>query len=223
VKRQTEEDQAMKTLLLLITLWAATTSTVRADELAISRFAAEGMAGWERKVFEGLTDYSLVLENGRTVVKAHSKTTASGLVKEVNLDPQRFRYLKWSWKISATIPNGDEHTKKGDDYAGRVYVIFPGRFFWQTRAINYIWANRLDKEASLPNAYTANAQMVAVESGNARAGQWISEERDILADYRRLFGEEPRRIGAIAIMTDTDNTGAEATAWYGDINISTDK
>ena len=65
--------------------------------------------------------------------------------------------------------------------------------------------------------------MVAVESGPDRVEQWISEERDILADYRRLFGEEPREIGAIAIMTDTDNTGAEATAWYGDIVISTDR
>ena len=212
-----------RTLFLLIMLWAATTSVGRADEQAIGRFATEGLKGWERKVFEGLTDYSLVTEDGRTVVGAHSKTAASGLIKKVNLDPHQFRYLKWSWKISATIPNGDERTKKGDDYAGRVYVVFPGRFFWQTRAINYIWANHLDKGASLPNAYTANAQMVAVESGNARAGQWISEERDILADYRRLFGEEPRRIGAIAIMTDTDNTGAEVTAWYGDISISTDK
>jgi hypothetical protein len=65
--------------------------------------------------------------------------------------------------------------------------------------------------------------MVAVESGPEKVGQWISEERDILADYRRLFGGEPAEIGAIAIMTDTDNTGSEATAWYGEITLSTGK
>ena len=213
----------MKTLILLATLWIATTSAVLAEELPISRFGAEGLTGWESKIFEGVTDYSLVKENGRTVVKAHSKTAASGLIKKIDLDPRRFRYLKWSWKVAGIIPNGDERTKAGDDYAARVYVVFPGRFFWQTRAINYIWANRLPRGASIPNAYTGNARMVAVESGNARVGQWISEERDILADYHRLFGEEPRRIGAIAIMTDTDNTGAEAIAWYGEITISTDR
>ena len=65
--------------------------------------------------------------------------------------------------------------------------------------------------------------MVAVESGPAKAGQWMLEQRDILADYRLLFGEEPGDIGAIAIMTDCDNTGGEAAAWYGEISISTGK
>jgi hypothetical protein len=63
--------------------------------------------------------------------------------------------------------------------------------------------------------------LIAVESGNSRAGQWVTVERDILADYRRVFGEDPPEAGGIAIMTDTDNTGAEATAWYGDITLST--
>jgi hypothetical protein len=63
--------------------------------------------------------------------------------------------------------------------------------------------------------------MVVVESGTEKTGSWVSEERDILTDYRRLFGGEPRRIGAVAIMTDTDNTDGEATAWYGDITLST--
>jgi len=64
--------------------------------------------------------------------------------------------------------------------------------------------------------------MLAVESGPLKANIWISEMRDILADYRRLFGEEPGEVSAIAIMTDTDNTGSEATAWYGDIVLTTD-
>jgi hypothetical protein len=61
--------------------------------------------------------------------------------------------------------------------------------------------------------------MIAVQSGPARAGEWLTERRDILADFRRAFGEEPPRIGAIAIMTDTDNTGAAATAWYDDLRL----
>jgi hypothetical protein len=59
--------------------------------------------------------------------------------------------------------------------------------------------------------------MIAVQSGPARAGEWLAERRDIVADFRRAFGEDPPRIGAIAVMTDTDNTGATAAAWYDDL------
>jgi hypothetical protein len=206
--------------LLLLAL-AAFCATAQASEYHVSAFSTEGLGGWETKKFKGTNEYSLVHDDGRTVVKAVSKGTASGLFKKVKLDPQSFRYLRWSWKIAGTIKNGDETTKAGDDYAARVYIVFPGHFFWQTKAINYIWANRLARGEAIPNAFTSHAMMLAVESGSERAGQWITEERDILADYRRLFGGEPREIGAIAIMTDTDNTGGEATAWYGDITIST--
>lgn len=206
---------------MLLLILAAFCATAQASEYHVGAFSSEGLSGWESKVFKGTTEYSLVRDDGRTVVKATSKKTASGLIKKVKLDPKSFRYLRWSWKIAGIVKNGDETTKAGDDYAARVYVVFPGRFFWQTKAINYIWANRLKKGEAIPNAFTSHAMMLAVESGPERSGQWLTEGRDILADYRRLFGEEPREIGAIAIMTDTDNTGGEATAWYGDISLST--
>jgi hypothetical protein len=210
----------MKTIAATAVLLFAFAAVSAAGEIRISRLASEGLSGWESKSFKGSTDYQLVQENGRTVIRAHSRGSASGLYKKVKLDPLRFRYLRWSWKIAGTIEQGDEKSKSGDDYAARVYVIFPGRFFWQTRAINYIWANHLPAGQSLPNAFSSKAMMLAVESGPAKSGQWLLEERDILADYRQLFKEEPHEIGAIAIMTDTDNTGSEATAWYGELSIS---
>jgi len=197
------------------------TTNLRADEIPVSHFSSEKLAGWEVKSFHGATDYRLEKEDGRTVVKASSHAAASGLIKKIHFDPSKYRYLRWSWKISRTIKGGDENSRSGDDYAARLYVIFPGRFFWQTKAINYIWANRLPKGESIPSLYAAGSRMVAAESGNDRAGQWITEEHDLLADYRRLFGADPQEAGAIAIMTDTDNTGSSAEAWYGDISLST--
>jgi len=194
----------------------------RANELPVSNFAGSGLVGWEPKSFSGVTEYRIVQEEGRTVVRAVSKASASGLAKKISFDLHKYRYLRWSWKIAATIKAGDETSRRGDDYAARLYVVFPGRFFWQTRAINYIWANKLSSGKSLPNAYTSNAQMLAVESGNEKAGQWLSEQRDLLADYNALFGEEPQKATAIAIMTDTYNTGASAEAWYGEISLSTE-
>ena len=87
----------------------------------------------------------------------------------------------------------------------------------RTRAINYVWSNKQPIDSRWPNAFTDHAHMIAIESGSDRVGQWVSERRDVRADYRRAFGEEPGYVDAVAIMTDTDNTGAVATAWYGDI------
>jgi hypothetical protein len=207
--------------LLLGVSTAIFTCSAHADELTVSRFATEGLNGWEAKSFKGTTEYRIIKENGRSVLKDHAKGAASGISKKLTFDSRTYRYLRWSWKVADTIAAGNERTKQGDDYAARVYVVFPGRFFWQMRALNYIWANKLPKGEFVPNAFTANAMLLAVQSGPARAGQWVSEQRDILADYRRMFGEEPPLAGAVAIMTDTDNTGAEATAWYGEITLST--
>jgi hypothetical protein len=199
-----------------------TSSIAQADTTEISRFATEGLAGWERKSFKGETSYSIVSEAGSSVIKANSNSTASAIYKKVHLDPFLYRYLHWKWKINGPLNNFAEKTKGGDDYSARVYVIFPGFFFWQTKAINYVWGSHLPSKAIFPNPYTSNVMMVVLESGPEKAGTWVMEQRDILADYRRMFGEEPRKLGAIAIMTDTDNTGGSATAWYGNITLSSD-
>lgn len=197
-------------------------SAASAEELPVSRFSSDGLSGWEVKSFNGLTEYRLTMDNGRIAVKATSDASASGLIRKIRFATSKYRTLRWSWKIARTVKGGDEKLKTGDDYAARLYVVFPGRFFWQTKAISYIWANRLAKGETIPNIYTSNVQMVAVETGNEKAGQWLAEERDLRADYRALFGGEPRDAEAIAIMTDSDNTGGRAEAWYGEIVLVTE-
>ncbi len=192
-------------------------------EIEVGRFSAGDLSGWTPKIFQGETSYTLVEDHGTTVLRAESRKAASGLYKEIRLDPSSAPILRWSWKIERTLVKGDGRTKAGDDYAARVYVVFPSVLFWRTRAINYIWANKLPAGDSRPNAYTSNAVMVAVESGDENAGHWIREERNLYADYRRLFGKDPPEIGAVAIMTDTDNTGGEAVAWYGDITLGSEQ
>jgi hypothetical protein len=206
---------------LLIAFLSVFTSHALADEILVSRFNTEGLTGWEPKSFKGSTEYHLVKEEGHSVVKAFSHDSASGLIRKINFQPSKYRYLRWSWKVAGTIKGGDEKSKAGDDYAARIYIVFPGKHFWQVRAINYIWANKLAKGEHVPSPFAADSRMVAVESGNGKAGQWLSEERDLFADYRTLFGTDPPEAEAIAIMTDTDNTGATAEAWYSDIVLST--
>ena len=119
-----------------------------------------------------------------------------------------------------SLEREDAGRKSGDDYAARVYLVFPSPLFWRTRALNYVWAAKLPRDSAVRSPYTGNAVILAVESGNVKAGAWQTEERNIVEDYRRAFGEEPPRIGAVAVMTDTDDTGDDVTAWYGDITLA---
>lgn len=206
-------------LTLLLALTATAPPTGGGDLLLIDDFR-RGLDTWKTKEFKGRTLYRIVSEDGKPALRADSDKAASGLVHERDIDLDHYPILNWSWKIGAVLEKGDARSKKGDDYAARVYVVFPGTFFWQTKALNYIWANRLPQGTVLANAYTASAMMIAVESGNTHAGEWRQEWRDVRADYRRAFGREPPAARAVAIMTDTDDTGGQATAWYGPIWFS---
>jgi hypothetical protein len=175
--------------------------------------------GWQEKVFRGRTDYRTTIMDGRPCIAAESTASASGLVFAIDFAPQRLPILSWEWRIEDVIATADATRKSGDDYPARVYVVFPSPLFWRTKAVNYIWDNRLAKETILKNAYTKNAMMIVVESGPAKKGVWVREERDVRQDFIRAFGEEPPPAGAIAIMTDTDDTGETARAWYGPIRL----
>jgi hypothetical protein len=158
-------------------------------------------------------------EDNQLCIKATSRSSASALYYKIKYDLNDYPILTWRWKVDHVLSKGDATNKAGDDFAARVYVVFPSWAFWKTNALSYVWANKLPKGKAVPNPFTANTVMIAVESGPERTGQWVEEKRDVLADYRLHFGVYPPKVGAIAIMTDTDNTREEATAWYGPIRI----
>ena len=179
------------------------------------------IAGWEEKVFKGETSYETVRQGGRAVVRATSSGTASGLYLQRRIDLDKTPILRWSWRVDATLGDIDERTRAGDDYSARVYVIRSHPvFLWRTRAVNYVWASTMAAGETWPNAYTDSSRHVAVRSGDALAGQWVDERRDVRADFRELFGKSVRYVDAVAIMTDTDNTGGTAVAYYGDITFA---
>lgn len=213
----------MKVSVLILLFALVANLSLGADSssrLIIDQFDTD-LTGWEVQEFKGQTDYTIVPDGaGQLVLSAVSSGAASGLVKYVKFDPLDYPLLRWRWKISDIVSDGDARTKKGDDYAARVYVIFPHWIKPLSRTINYIWANKLPQGEAVPNQFFSRAMMLAVESGSGKAGHWISEERNIVADYRQLFGEDPPRVGGVAIMTDTDNTGNSAQAWYDDLIFS---
>lgn len=199
--------------------------------------------GWEPLEFPRIdqhTRYELVTDDGVQVVKATADNSASGLIARVDLEPGDALLLRWQWKVSNVFEQGDARKKSGDDYPARIYVAFEFQpekagFFERAKrktvevmfgetlpgnALNYIWANRLPEQTFIANAFTDQTMMVAVNSGSDQVGQWVTVERDIVADYREAFGEAPPRMVGVAIMSDADNTGERAQAWYRDLVLT---
>lgn len=196
-----------------------------------------GWRVWTMSRFKKPTDYVLVADAGRTVVRARANASASGLVHDAHVDPREFPILRWRWKVEQLIPGADNTRGETEDAPVRVIVAFEGDrskldfddriFFTQVRMLTgqempyatlmYIWENRAPVGTVIPSRHTSRVRMVVADSGRDRLGKWQQESRNILEDYRRAFGEEAPRIKSIAIMTDTDNTGTQAQAWYGDI------
>jgi len=192
-----------------------------ADQIHIGRFSSSDMNGWQEKSFVENTLYSLSQDMDKTVLKAQTSATASGLFNEIDIDLNKTPYLNWSWRVDNVYQGNDERSKTGDDYPARVYVVVSGGlFFWKTRAINYVWSSNQAVGTSWNNAYTGNARMLAVRSGANETGQWRREKRNIREDLKMLFDKDVSEINAVAIMSDSDNTQQSATAYYGDIFFS---
>lgn len=175
--------------------------------------------GWTNKSFKGMTEYTWVNENGKKYVRATSSNAASGLIYKIKYDPAKYPYLTWTWTADKIIADGDATIKSKDDYSARIYIVFPTLFFWNTKVINYIWANKLPKGAEIPSPYMKDSIMISVESGPDKTGKWVTETRNLYEDYVHAFGEKPPKTGAIAIMTDTDDTGQKTSAGYGPIGV----
>jgi hypothetical protein len=194
-------------------------------------------SGWQLKDIKGKTSYSVINDGGVTVLRAESKGSASGLFKDVVIDPKRYPLVEWGWKVERLPATANEREKNKDDCAARVYVIFkdplPGASAFSKLkhklattfssivppgvTICYVWSNRLTRDQSIESPYTEWVRIVAVESGPGKVGEWVSEQRNVVEDFKRLFGKEPEQIVGVAVMTDMDQTGESVTAFYREI------
>ncbi|MEI8574734.1 DUF3047 domain-containing protein [Methylomonas sp. LW13] len=209
---------------IFLTMLSMNHGAVADNKLPIGEFSQNRLEGWEHKSFKGETEYSLQAIDGVTVLTADSRAAGSGMFKEQHIDLEQTPFLNWSWRIGKRLNGLNEQSKPGDDYAARVYVVVKGGLaFWQTKAINYVWAGNTKKDTVWPNAFAGDhAMMLALRGPEASLNVWQTEKRNVRADFKKLFGEDITAIDAVAIMTDTDNNGGQAAATYGDIWFSKD-
>ena len=193
--------------LLAGALLVHTVAGAGSHRIDVGRFAAPTEpdalpAGWEPLTFTKVpraTRYRVVRDGERWVLEARSEASASALYRPLDLDLHAHPRLTWRWKVGNVLVGADARTRKGDDYAARVYVAFrydPARATaWERAkygtyrllygsyppraAINYVWDNRLPVGTALDNAYTDRARMIVVRSGPTEVGRWITETRDV--------------------------------------------
>jgi hypothetical protein len=195
--------------------------------------------GWKQIRFgqnESSSRYDLVRrEDSTVVVRARSENGASGLITRKRVDLAQYPILEWRWKVTDVPTRADVAADTTADAAARVYVTFDydGLGFFDrlklmllrrvampeapSRALNYVWATRREPGTPVTSPYTDQIRMLPVRNGTTRTGEWVRERRNVWMDYRALFGEDPPPVNGVAIMTDTDNTGGTAQAFYGDI------
>ncbi len=199
--------------------------------------------GWAAQTFPRIakhTRYTLVRDGATLVVRAEADASASGLVFRLSAPATDARVLRWRWQVDRLPEGADTAKKSADDAPARVYVTFQhdpaklgpvDRLLYEAARViygeapphaglMYVWDAAGPAGRSFANPFTSRVQTIVVEGGRARLGQWLAYERDILADYRAAFGDDPPPVSGVALMTDADNTGDRASAWFGDIALS---
>lgn len=204
--------------------------------------AASLPAPWRLTTLPGIrrhTRYSLVRDGDAVVLRADAEASMAGVAHPLKLDVRAHPVIEWRWKILNLLTKSDIATKGGDDYPARVYVLFDydirklpfsvrarirlARLYGADvplAALCYVWDGKAAAGTSVWSAYTDRVRMIVAESGGANLGKWVTIRRDVAADFRAAFGEDPPAISGVVLATDTDNTGESATAFYGDIRFT---
>ncbi len=133
------------------------------------------------------------------------------------LDPAGGR-LRWSWKVGGTLPNADLRAPDADDSLARVMVVFgTGGLFSRPHILFYTWGNAEQVDTDFPSRVSDKMHIVVLRNAEDPTGRWVTEERDLLADFRAIFGEEPDPVSGIGFMSDTENLPTEGVSFLGPV------
>jgi hypothetical protein len=213
----------------------------------ITRFsstqAGAAPAGWQHVPLSSTkkeTEYTTVVDEGVVVLKATARGSASLMAFRTEFDPRAFPVLSWRWKVIQGIPAAETHTRSREDAPVRLMVSFSGdtsklsvfdraaSSFAKSASgqalpyaeIMYVWGGKVAVDSITTSSLTSRIRMIAVAVDDQGIGRWHSYTRNLVDDFRRAFGEEPGRVTAVSLMSDTDNTSSNAEALYGDISVA---
>ena len=203
-----------------VTAWA---SEVVIDDWKSQTLGAKGIPeGWMGGQTWGLPQHDMTIEEneGHRVLHLKSKIESSAVRKDLRgkIDLKATPVLEWTWKAVTLPKNGDCRKKTADDQAAQLYVVWP-RFPEAVRSqiIGYIWDTTAPAGSIVKSEKTSTVTYVVVRSGTADLGKWITERRNLVEDYKKIYGGQPEGLGYISIAIDSDDTVSSAESFFGKI------
>jgi hypothetical protein len=164
-------------------------------------------------------DFTVIQDGNKRALLLKSDDDSSSISKELKVDAKQYPILEWRWKVMTLPPKGDARKAETDDEAAQIYVTFP-RFptAVRSRNIGYIWDSNAPEGASFQSAKVSTVHYIVVRSGSADLGKWITETRNVLEDFKKIYGEEPgENVGGVTISINSQNTNSRAESVFGEI------
>ena len=210
----------VKILILLFIL----SSSSYADKINVFEFTDTELSNLEVRKVRGAdnkTDYSIGSNENGNYLKAVADNAASGLGKKVIIDLNKTPIINITWKIEKSLDGIKENTKKGHDFAARVFAIKKtGATPLSNRAINYVFSSNNEVGKNWPSPYTKKSIDYVLSTTQENLNKWVTVKANVKEDFMKLHGINVEDISGVAIMTDTDNSRLKAISYYQDIYFS---
>ncbi len=210
----------IKTLILISII----IKTSYANEIKVFNFTKDELSNLEvRKVrgAENKTVYTIGSNENGNFLKAVADNAASGLGKEVKIDLNKTPFINITWKIEKDLPGIKENTKKGHDFAARVFAVKKtGATPLSNRAINYVFSSNNEIGSNSPSPYTKKSIDNVLASTKNNLNEWVTVKANVKEDFKRFHNLNVDELDGLAIMSDTDNSKMKAVAYYQNIYFS---
>tara|TARA_B110000971_G_scaffold53973_1_gene54987 strand:+ start:2465 stop:3109 length:645 start_codon:yes stop_codon:yes gene_type:complete len=192
-----------------------------AENVTVFDFTEEEFKKLKVKKVKGETTWNLGSNKNGNFIKAEAEGKGSGLGKEINIDLLKTPFINITWKIEKDLFGIKENSKKGHDYAARVFVIKKtGSTPLSNRAINYVFSSNNKVNENWPSPYTKKSIDYVLSTTRLNSNKWVTVKTNVKEDFKKLHGIEVNEISGVAIMTDTDNSKLKAISYYQNIYFS---
>ena len=216
----------MKYLFKILISLLIATHTLLADEIKVFDFTKTELSNLEVRKVRGAdnkTIYTVGTNKNGNFLKSVAENAASGLGKEIKIDLNKTPFINITWKIEKDLSGIKENTKKGHDYAARVFVIKKtGATPLSNRAINYVFSSNNEVGSNWPSPYTKKSIDNVLASTKNNLNEWITVKANVKNDFKRFHNLDVNELDGLAIMSDTDNSKMKSIAYFQNIYFSTE-
>ena len=213
----------MKFFLILFGWLFLTTKPLLAENVKVFDFTNDEFNTLKVKKVKGETNWTLGFNKNGNFIRAEAEGVGSGLGKEIKIDLNKTPFINITWKVEKDLSGIIETSKKGHDYAARVFVIKKtGSTPLSNRAINYVFSSNNDVGKNWPSPYTKKSIDYVLSTTKNSKDTWVTVKSNVKKDFKKLHKIDVTEISGIAIMTDTDNSKLKAISYYQDIYFSTE-